>query len=227
MGDCTQAENVEEESEINMSRTGRNTKEVVREKAAEFFFEKGYAATNLREVATASGLKIGSLYNHIASKEDLLLQVMGGVIDDLVAEQQKALEAEGDSVERLRSIIECHIRFHAGRAKEVFIGNTNLRSLSEGARKEITAKRAEYSKVIEGAIVAAGDAGLASVLDSRLHTYAIVALGTHIASWYQPGGRLDLDEIVEIYTKLALRELKVADADERVDRAARGREIAA
>lgn len=209
-----------------MSRTGRNTKEVVREKAAEFFFEKGYDATNLREVAAASGLKIGSLYNHIASKEDLLLQVMGGVIDDLVAEQQASLRVEGDAVERLRSVVECHIRFHAGRAKEVYIGNTNLRALSEGARREIVAKRTDYSNVIEAAIVAAGESGLASVLDSRLHTYSIVALGAHLAGWYRPEGRLSLDEIVETYTKFVLRELKVEDADERVDAAARSRKVA-
>nr|WP_304503484.1 TetR/AcrR family transcriptional regulator [Corynebacterium lemuris] len=209
-----------------MSRTGRNTKEVVRERAAEFFFEKGYDATNLREVAAASGLKIGSLYNHIASKEDLLLQVMGGVIDDLVAEQQVSLQVEGDAVERLRSVVECHIRFHAGRAKEVYIGNTNLRALSEEARREIVAKRTDYSNVIEAAIVAAGESGLASVLDSRLHTYSILALGTHLAGWYQPEGRLSLDEIVETYTKFVLRELKVEDADERVDAASRSRKVA-
>ncbi|MCS5478122.1 TetR/AcrR family transcriptional regulator [Corynebacterium sp. YIM 101645] len=199
---------------------------MVRERAAEFFFEKGYDATNLREVAAASGLKIGSLYNHIASKEDLLLQVMGGVIDDLVAEQQVSLQVEGDAVERLRSVVECHIRFHAGRAKEVYIGNTNLRALSEEARREIVAKRTDYSNVIEAAIVAAGESGLASVLDSRLHTYSILALGTHLAGWYQPEGRLSLDEIVETYTKFVLRELKVEDADERVDAASRSRKVA-
>lgn len=203
-----------------MARDGKNTKEVVLEKATEFFFDKGYAATSLREVATASGLKIGSLYNHIESKEDLLLQVMGGVIDDLLERQEEARSVEGDAVERLRSIVDCHIRCHAERAKEVFIGNTNLRALSDDARKSIVAKRAAYSKVIEDAILDAGEAGLATVLDSRLHTYSIVSLGSHTASWYKPGGRLELDEIVDIYTKFVLRELKVEDADERVDKAA-------
>lgn len=204
-----------------MTRNGRNTKEIVREKATEFFFEKGYAATNLREVATAAGLKIGSLYNHIESKEDLLLQVMGGVIDDLVEAQREAIDVEGDAVERLRSAVECHIRFHATRAKEVHIGNSNLNSLSDEAREKIVAKRAGYSNVLEGLIREADQSGLAAALDPRLHTYSISAQGSHIAGWYRPDGRLSLDEIVQIYSKLILRELKVADADERVDDAAR------
>lgn len=201
-----------------MARTGRDTARVIREKAADFFFEKGYDATTLREVAAAAGLKVGSLYNHIASKEDLLLQVMGGIIDDLVELQQQALATEGDAIEKLRAVVDCHIRFHAVRAQEVFIGNTALRSLPETARDEIIGKRNDYERIIQSLIESAGDEGLASVIDSRLHTFSIVSQGTHVASWYREGGRMTLDEIVSTYTKLTLRELKVVDADERVDR---------
>lgn len=202
-----------------MMRNGRNTKEVVRQKAADFFFEKGFAATNLREVATASGLKIGSLYNHIASKEDLLLQVMGGVIDDLIEAQQEALTVGGDSVERLRSAVDRHIRFHAERAKEVHIGNSNLNQLSDEARAAVIEKRDRYREVLESLIIAADEDGLATALDPRLHTYSIIASGNHIAGWYKPDGRLSLDEIVQNYSKMILRELNVSDADARVDTA--------
>lgn len=210
-----------------MTRAGQNTKQVVREKATEFFFEKGFAATNLREIATASGLKIGSLYNHIASKEDLLLQVMGGIIEDLIEEQQKAINVEGDSVERLRSAIEHHIRFHAERAKEVYIGNSNLRFLSDEARNAIIEKRDQYEAVLISLIEDAGKDGLATILDVRLHAYSIIANGNHIAGWYRPEGRLKLDKIVCHYSKFALRELKVADADQRVEAAIKVKEPAA
>ena len=204
-----------------MARGGQNTARVIREEAAEFFFEKGYAATTLREVAAAAGLKVGSLYNHMASKEDLLLQVMGGVLDDQMELQRQALAIEGDPVEKLRAVVDCHVRFHAERAKEVFIGNTNLRSLPEDARQEIIAKRNVYERIIQSLIEQVGEAGMASVIDARLHTYSIVALGTNVASWYRPEGRMTLDEIVAAYTKFALRELQVPDADQRVE-AARG-----
>lgn len=206
---------------IDMARSGRDTARLVRQKATDLFFEKGYAATSLREVASAAGLQIGSLYNHIASKEDLLLQVMGGIMDDLVEEQERALKVEGDAVEKLRAAVDCHVRFHAERAQEVFIGNTNLRALSEGARQKIIEKRNRYEETIRSLIERTGEEGLASVIDARLHTYSIVALGAHMAGWYRPEGRLSLDEIAEAYTKFALRELKVVDADERVEAARR------
>ncbi|MDO5511735.1 TetR/AcrR family transcriptional regulator [Corynebacterium sp.] len=205
-----------------MPRSGQHTSSRIRQAATDLFFEKGYAGTSLREVAAGVGLQIGSLYNHIDSKEDLLQQVMGGAIDDLVAEQEEAMRVEGDAVEKLRAAIDCHIRFHANRAPEVFIGNGNLIALSAQAREEVIAKRNAYERNIQALIEEAGRQGLAKLIDARLHTFSIVGMGSHLASWYRPGGRLGLDDIAEKYTILALRELKVADADERV-LGARGR----
>ncbi|MCW3768063.1 TetR/AcrR family transcriptional regulator [Paenarthrobacter sp. PAE-2] len=190
----------------------RSSAEVIRAEAAKLFFERGYDATSLRQVAAASGLRVGSLYNHIDSKEHLLLQIMGGVMDDLMGSMRLAVDFDGDAVARLRAALAAHLRFHAERAQEVFIGNAELRSLSEEARDVVIAKRHEYELLLQDLIEEAGRAGLADVVDARLHVYSFVAQATHIAGWFKPGGRMSLDEIVEIYTRLALRELRVAAA---------------
>jgi AcrR family transcriptional regulator len=195
----------------------RNSADVIRAEAAKLFFDRGYDATSLRQVATASGLKVGSLYNHIDSKEHLLLQIMGGVIDDLVAAAHEAALLDGDAVDKLQAALAANLTFHAEHAQEVFIGNAELRSLSDGARHVVIEKRHEYGLFLQGLVEDAGRAGLADVIDAKIHVYSFVAQATHIASWFRPGGRMNLDEIVAIYTKLALRELNVADADARVD----------
>ncbi|MFP5019018.1 TetR/AcrR family transcriptional regulator, partial [Paenarthrobacter ureafaciens] len=79
--------------------------------------QRGYDATSLRQVAAASGLRVGSLYNHIDSKEHLLLQIMGGVMDDLMGSMRLAVDFDGDAVARLRAALAAHLRFHAERAK--------------------------------------------------------------------------------------------------------------
>jgi len=196
----------------------RGTAQAIREEAAKLFFERGYDATSLRQVASAVGLMVGSLYNHIDSKEHLLLQIMGGIIDDLLDSARKAVKVDGDAVDRLQAALAAHLTFHAERAQEVFIGNAELRSLSDGAREVVIEKRHEYEMFLQGLVEDAGRAGLADVIDAKIHVYSFVAQATHIASWFKPGGRMNLDEIVAIYTKLALRELNVPDADARVDK---------
>ena len=121
-----------------MATKGQRTAAAVREKATEFFFVKGFSATTLREVASAAGVKVSSLYNHISSKEDLLQQVMGSFMDDIIADLDNALDGKTEAIDRLLSAIDCHLRFHATQARKVFIGNNNLRFLGLEARNEIT-----------------------------------------------------------------------------------------
>ena len=51
--------------------------------ATVLFYEHGYHATTMRDVAAGVGIKAGSLYNHYASKEELLFQIAEGVMQDL------------------------------------------------------------------------------------------------------------------------------------------------
>lgn len=200
-----------------MLTKGERTAALVREKAAELFYDKGFSATTLREVASASGVKVGSLYNHISSKEDLLEQVMGGVMEDILKYQATALRGKDGAVERLLAAVDCHLRFHATEARKVFIGNNNIRFLSNEARAAITSKRSEYAHMIQGLIEDVCREGQADVLDARLHAYSIIALGNDVATWYRADGRLSLQEIVEVYSKVALRGLGVPNPDARVD----------
>jgi len=197
--------------------SGQQTAAAIRREAAASFFAHGYEATSLRQVAAAVGIKVGSLYNHITSKEDLLLSVMGGTMDDLTELMETALADKTDPLDRLLAFVECHIRFHAERAQEVFIGNSELRSLPPDARAEITEKRRAYRAVLEELIIEVTKNTEGQSLSPRLHAFSVVAIGTHVSSWYRADGGFSLDEIIDTYTKIILRGLGVADADERVD----------
>lgn len=196
---------------------GQQTAESIRQEAAYLFATRGYGGTSLRDVAARVGIKVGSLYNHIASKQELLLSVMGHTMDDLMAEMTEAVAAQDDTIDRLIAFVGHHIRFHAERAQEVFIGNSELRSLEDGPREEIVEKRRAYRIQLEELLTRAGEEGVADVVNARLHAYSIVAIGTHVAGWYRPDGAFGIDEIISTYTKLILRSLAVPDADRRVD----------
>jgi Transcriptional regulator len=54
-----------DESQTKGARTSR----VIIESAYTLFLEQGYAATSMRQIAERSGLALGGIYNHFASKE--------------------------------------------------------------------------------------------------------------------------------------------------------------
>lgn len=191
-------------------RDGAKTSVAIREAAADLFFSRGYEATSLREVAAAVGVQVGSLYNHIKGKDELLNDIMTGVMSELNAAMDEALGAAGPSaLEQFKAGIGCHIRYHAEHAREVFIGNSELRSLNADDHKVMSAERHNYENRMRGLIERLMTDTGTDVLNLQLQTYAVLAVGVHLSTWYRPDGPLDLDEIVDVYTRIALRQFRI------------------
>ncbi|WP_257016248.1 TetR/AcrR family transcriptional regulator [Rhodococcus sp. ACS1] len=193
-----------------VTRGGARTNVAIREAAASLFYEHGYEATSLRTVASEVGIQVGSLYNHISGKEELLTDIMVSVMDELLEAVNKALvSVDGSALDRFKAAVDCHIRYHAEHARETFIGNTELRALSDGDLELVLAKRAEYERLLQKLIKDVAKETGADILDAKLQTYSILAQGAHVSSWYKPGGPKTLDKVVNTYIKMALRQLGV------------------
>jgi len=189
-------------------RDGAKTRADIREAAAELFYRHGYEATALRSVAAEVGIKVGSLYNHMGSKEELLLDIMVSVMDQITPLVESAVANAGpDAIARLQAAIDAHIRFHAQNARETFIGNSELRSLMPEQRKVISKRRRDYELLLQKLVEDAAASRGVELLDARLQTYAVLALGMHVASWYRSDSGVSLDQIVNVYTEVSLRQI--------------------
>jgi AcrR family transcriptional regulator len=79
--------------------------------AEALFAERGYAATTLRDVAAAVGLRIPSLYNHFPSKDALYAAVLErglGPVVALLAETVATPGGSGALVERVMQLLADH-----------------------------------------------------------------------------------------------------------------------
>lgn len=188
---------------------GVRTGAAIREAAADLFYERGYEATSLREVAARAGLQVGSLYNHISGKEELLVAIMADILEDLLEAQENALDGKTDTLDRLHAFISTHIRFHAERARDVFIGNSELRSLSKANRRRVVSLRTRYEELLRSLVEELARTDGERIFNVRVQTYAVLALGAHVSSWYDPAGPMTLDELAEAYTRVAFRQLGV------------------
>jgi AcrR family transcriptional regulator len=55
---------------------GERTRQAIIESAYTLFLEQGYAATSMRQIAEKSGLALGGIYNHFASKEAIFSELI-------------------------------------------------------------------------------------------------------------------------------------------------------
>src|SRR3954452_9334333 len=82
----------------------------IEEVASALFRERGYAATSVRDIAQALNLQGGSLYAHMASKEDVLWSIVVRAAERFNAEVGPiAGDAARDPAERLRDMIRAHV----------------------------------------------------------------------------------------------------------------------
>jgi TetR/AcrR family transcriptional regulator len=76
-----------------LRRKGELTAERTLDAAEGLFAERGYAGTTLRDVATAVGIRIPSLYNHFDSKEQLYAAVLDRGIGPILRMLDRFVEA--------------------------------------------------------------------------------------------------------------------------------------
>jgi AcrR family transcriptional regulator len=192
--------------------SGSRTAESIRTAAVDLFYSHGFESTSLRQIAAEVGIQVGSLYNHIPSKEYLLHEIMSSVIEDLLASLEDALEHLTDPAERLSAAVETHVMFHAERAKEVFIGNSELRSLEPEHRRSVVALRDRYEQHIVEILEDGMRTGAFAPADPKLLAYAVVSIGTQVSNWYRTGGKYQLSDIAVEYVRFILSGLSATDS---------------
>ncbi|WP_163548073.1 TetR/AcrR family transcriptional regulator [Candidatus Frankia nodulisporulans] len=193
-----------------MGRTGSARSGEILAAALDLFTRLGYEATTMADIGTAVGVRGPSLYRHVASKQDILAQIMTRTMEELLAAHRSALAglagtAQDDPVERLRRATEAHVRYHARHRREAFVGNREIRSLVAPGRARVLALRADYERCFRDLIDTGIQAGRFDVTSAQLASYAILDLGMGVAVWFREETSPDEDAVVWQYGQFALR----------------------
>jgi len=102
---------------VRGARTGRKARERARRSAEvlaaarRLYARKGYQQTAMVEIARASELAVGTLYQLFPSKEAILRGLLEETMDVLIGRVRGAVAEETDVRDRLRRVVETHLRF--------------------------------------------------------------------------------------------------------------------
>lgn len=177
----------------------------IQQAALELFASKGYRSTTMGDIGERVGVRGPSLYRHVSSKQQVLVEIMAGTMERLLAAHQVATRRSSGPVEGLQRAAEAHARYHAGHRLEAFVGNREIDNLEEPWRTEIVNRRSAYEKAFRKIIEAGREAGIFTVESSRLASFAILDMGMGISLWYRPGGALSESEVAAMHGRFALR----------------------
>lgn len=90
-------------------RSGIASKQKIMKAAMAVFSRKGYAKSNMREIARAAGISVGGVYLYFRTKEDLYRSlVSGGMLE--IRRKTEAIAAEASTAsEALSRIVSLHL----------------------------------------------------------------------------------------------------------------------
>jgi TetR/AcrR family transcriptional regulator, cholesterol catabolism regulator len=198
----------ESETETASRTAAASTERRILDVATVLFYEHGYHATTMRDVAAGVGIKAGSLYNHYASKEELLFQIAEGVMQDLLAAGQEAVAAAEEPRDQLRALVRAHVLYHAEQRFRAKVADDQLNALGPERRATVVAVRDGYERLWREVIDAGRAASGWVVPDTPVVTFAITTMCTAVDVWYRENGRLTSSEIADVYEEFVLGALE-------------------
>ncbi len=184
-----------------------NTGEAILEAALELMEQRGYHATSMRDIAAAVDVRAAGIYHWYESKEAILVRLQDDFMRDLTTEVESAIERQSTPEARLAAAVGAHVRFHGLNTRAAFVTDSEIRALSARKRKLLLAKRDAYQERFVGLIQDGVGSGAFKAAEVRVAAFAILLQCTGVALWFDPQGRLSLDEVTEIHIGLALGSL--------------------
>ena len=181
--------------------------------AASIFYEKGYEATSLQDIASAVGLLKGSIYYYIDTKEDLLYELVvraQAVFRETLVEDEDL--AASPAPLRLRQFVLRFMRLKEREREWGIVAEREFMRLSKGSLSKVIAGRKEFSQFVEGIVeqgIADGD--FDADLDLALATSMVFELMKSSHLYRRPRGTLSLVELADSYSTFAIRGLGKAD----------------
>jgi AcrR family transcriptional regulator len=185
--------------------TTRNTKADVVEAAGRLFASRGYHGTSMRDLGKELGLLGSSLYAHVDSKQDLLVEVVEEGARLFGASAESALAGGGTPRERLKNLIAGHVEVVLDHLDIARTFLNEARMLDGPHRSKVIDARDHYESMFRLVLrEGAGDGSFRADLDPKSASIFILSVLNAIERWYRPEGALDRSALVEELTRFVL-----------------------
>ncbi len=142
--------------------------------AIELFGERGYHATAIRDIAKRADISIGTIYQYVTDKEDVLFLALIEVLDSYLRRIPSALEGLNEPLKRFHAAVAAYCAVNDEKTAATVLAYRETASLRKARRNLIKQKEIETNKLIAACIEDCIAAGLFMKVDVELFTYQIV-----------------------------------------------------
>lgn len=175
--------------------------------ATTLFAEKGFNGTSIGDLANELGLTTASLYYHVSGKQELLLRVLEDGMSNFLNRLEEIVQLDVEPREKIRLAVENHLHFVLTNKQEVAVFLRERRFLQSPFRESYDARVSRYDNLVTDMIREGMAAGTVPPGDPTLLRLAILGMINWIVEWYDPSGRLTVDDVRTEMTDLIMERI--------------------
>lgn len=125
--------------------------------AVQLFKQKGFPRTTTREIAKEAGFSIGTLYEYIRTKDDVLYLVCDSIYEQVKARLEEVVYTEKGSVDSLKQAITNYFKVMDELQEEVLIMYQEVRFLPKESLPYVLQKEFEmvamFERILEQCVI--------------------------------------------------------------------------
>ncbi|HZK65436.1 MAG TPA: TetR/AcrR family transcriptional regulator [Puia sp.] len=167
------------------SKKNSSKKDVIIEKAARLFLEKGFGAASMRDLAEHVGVEAASLYNHIQSKSEILQAICFKVANDFLSHLDAVQSSPESVLKKLERIIRFHIRMMMEQYEFVYISDHEWRHLPEPYLSNFLNQRRNYRRSLSDLVARGIEKGEMKPIEPYVAVLTMLSAISGIESWHR------------------------------------------
>ncbi|WP_307829544.1 SACE_7040 family transcriptional regulator [Antrihabitans stalagmiti] len=115
--------------------------------AARLIAERGFPGLRLEDLGAAAGISGPAVYRHFPNKEAVLVELLGGISQRLLAGGTSVADNAATPTEALDNLVEFHLDFALSEPDLIRIQDRDLQSLPAPARRQVRRAQRQYVEV--------------------------------------------------------------------------------
>lgn len=185
------------------------SKQEILEAAAKIISQKGFHATSMQDIANAVNLQKASLYHHVSSKQEILVDLLDQALDMLIDIMGDVVSLDLPPDEKMRAAMREYLEVMTHRLDLASVLLMEHRSLEPKFHARHVPQRDKLENLWRSIIEEGIEQGIFICDDARLAVKTVLGVANWVVTWYSDTGPLTALQIAEHSSEMILRGLQV------------------
>jgi TetR/AcrR family transcriptional regulator, cholesterol catabolism regulator len=152
--------------------------------AAKLFKEKGYSAVTMRDIAQAMDIKAASLYNHIKSKQEILVLIIINIAEEFTSVINSIVNSDDATIQKIEKVIQLHIDITLRNADALACLNNDWMHLTDEDLSYFIKMREDYEENFRTIIKTGIQEGAIKNLNLEVIIFSTLSTLRTLYLWY-------------------------------------------